>query len=84
MSFDTAVSLGVLLIIGLQLYFVQLRQNVGKMRSDQLRKVLIIQNALASGVLVFVGLETVLNYVRPDADDHGLRAKALSARSFRH
>ena len=81
MSFDTAVSLGVLLIIGLQLYFVQLRQNVGKMRSDQLRKVLIIQNALASGVL---GLETVLNYVRPDADDHGLRAKALSARSFRH
>ena len=60
MSFDTAVSLGVLLIIGLQLYFVQLRQNVGKMRSDQLRKVLIIQNALASGVLVFVGLATVL------------------------
>ena len=60
MYFDTAVSLGVLLIIGLQLYFVQLRQNVGKMRSDQLRKVLIIQIALASGVLVFVGLETVL------------------------
>ena len=60
MSFDTAASLGVLLIIGLQLYFVQLRQNVGKMRSDQLRKVLIIQNALASGVLVFVGLATVL------------------------